>query len=135
MPVPVSWGSQQHYHRFRNLSTSFRRQPPGIFTVVSCCFSAFLTVLKISWFFDVTDEILHILEISRNPHGWQGRLHVTEVTSSGNGSLVQNGNYASVCFSADCSAKALLQLDLHLRHHDGPDERMQVRIALLQLLC
>ena len=46
------------------------------------------------------------------------------------GPLIQDGHHAGIRLGSNGPAKALLQLDLHLRHHHGPQEGMEIRISL-----
>ena len=50
------------------------------------------------------------------------------------GPLIQDSYHAGVALRADGPAKALAQLDLHLRHHHGPEKLLQAGVILPLLL-
>ena len=83
---------------------------------------------------DAVDEVLHSLEAVGDLHFRQGCLYVLEITLSGGGTLIQNGDDTGVGFRSDRSAEALLQLDLHLRHHHRSDKQPESGMVL-PLFC
>ena len=75
-------------------------------------------------------KLFHGPQAARHRHLRQGVFHALEISPAVGGAGIQHGDGTGVRFCADGPAKALLQLDLHLGHHHGPQEGMEIRVSL-----
>ena len=89
---------------------------------------------KIAPRLDGVEEPANIRYLCQDRHFRQRIQYILPVAASGAASLIQDGNHAGVCLRADGAPKALLELDLHFRYDDAPNEIMQSRIVFLFML-
>ena len=89
---------------------------------------------KIALRLDRAEELSDIGYLCQDRHFRQRIQYILPVAASGAASLVQDGNHAGVCLRADGAPKALLELDLHFRYDDAPNEVTQGGIVSLFML-
>mgnify|MGYP004418893213 CR=1 FL=1 len=89
---------------------------------------------KIALRLDRAEELSDIGYLCQDRHFRQRVQYILSVAAFGAASLIQNCHDTGVRFRADGASKALLELDLHFRHDDAPNEIMQSRIVFLFML-
>ena len=89
---------------------------------------------KIALRLDRAEELTDSGYLCQDRHFRQRVQYILSVAASGAASLVQDCYNAGVRFRADSTSKALLELDLHFRHDDAPDEVTQGGIVSLFML-
>ncbi len=89
---------------------------------------------KIAPWLDRAEELTDSGYLCQDRHFRQRIQNILSVAASGAASFIQDCHDTGVRFRADGASKALLELDLHFRHDDAPNEVMQGCIVSLFVL-